>query len=273
MAFNVGSIGYNYSHDNHFVMDKPMGPGSYLFLLVKSSAYFKISGKAYYVNKDSYVLFNPTTPHMYKAQKDLYIDDWMFFWMSEEDKEELLKIGIKFDEPVYLKSTEELSQIIHGIAFEHYSEDPFHLELKELKTKELFFTLARILASRNFTAPDRLSSKNDKLTYLRTILFDYPNSFGNIDEMADFMNMSRSGFQHLYKKVFGHSVINDVINGKISKAKALLETSVLTISEIAEKCGYKTEYHFMRQFKLETGLTPTEYRKSCSWNTKDEKQI
>ena len=51
----------------------------------------------------------------------------------------------------------------------------------------------------------------------------------------------------------------------IEKAKELLSRSELTIAEIAEKCGYKTEFHFMRQFKQKTSLTPTQFRNGDSW--------
>lgn len=79
--------------------------------------------------------------------------------------------------------------------------------------------------------------------------------------MAASVNMSCSGFQYLYKKIFGVSVINYVISGRVEPAKRLLSSTDLTVAEIALKCGYSTEYNFMRQFKSKTGKTPTEYRK------------
>ncbi|MCR4741792.1 MAG: AraC family transcriptional regulator [Treponema sp.] len=64
--------------------------------------------------------------------------------------------------------------------------------------------------------------------------------------------------------------MQDVIAGRIEKAKKLLKTSNLTINEIASKCGYKTEYHFMRQFKEQTACTPTQYRNGNTWLQIDE---
>ena len=96
-------------------------------------------------------------------------------------------------------------------------------------------------------------------------MFEFPDTFKNIEHMANYVNLSVSSFQHTYKKIFGHSVINDVIAGRINKAKKLLESTNDTVAEIGEKCGYKTEYHFMRQFKEQTCMTPTEYRNQSSW--------
>ena len=59
--------------------------------------------------------------------------------------------------------------------------------------------------------------------------------------------------------------IKEAYEGRIEKAKSFLSKSNYSITEISNKCGYKSEFHFMRQFKKETGLTPTEFRRSSSW--------
>ena len=265
MNINIGAIGYNYTHEEDFRMDRPEGPGAWLFLLVKSDAIFYINGKRNLVKKHSYVLLQPKTPCMYQGAKENYEDDWFFFNMTEEDKTELLERGIVFDSPVFLGSTEEISSLIHQISYNHFSADIYHEEIKILLTSVLFLKTAQQAKSKIIQSPDALASKNDKLTYLRTRLFEEPALFSGIDEMAAYMNLSRSGFQHLYSHTFGVSVIHDVIKGRIEKAKSFLSKSNFSITEISNKCGYKSEFHFMRQFKKETGLTPTEFRRSSSW--------
>ena len=265
MNINIGAIGYNYTHEEDFRMDRPEGPGAWLILLVKSDSIFYINGKRNLVKKHSYVLLQPKTPCMSQGAKENYEDDWFFFNMTEEDKTELLERGIVFDSPVFLGSTEEISSLIHQISYNHFSADIYHEEIKILLTSVLFLKTAQQAKSKIIQSPDVLASKNDKLTYLRTRLFEEPALFSGIDEMAAYMNLSRSGFQHLYSHTFGVSVIHDVIKGRIEKAKSFLSKSNFSITEISNKCGYKSEFHFMRQFKKETGLTPTEFRRSSSW--------
>ena len=265
MNINIGAIGYNYTHEEDFRMDRPDGPGAWLFLLVKSDAIFYINGKRNLVKKNSYVLLQPKTPCMYQGAKENYEDDWFFFNMTEEDKTELLERGIVFDSPVFLGSIEEISSLIHQISYNHFSADIYHEEIKILLTSVLFLKTAQQAKSKIIQPPDVLAGKNDRLTYLRTRLFEEPALFSGIDEMAAYMNLSRSGFQHLYSHTFGVSVIHDVIKGRIEKAKSFLSKSNFSITEISNKCGYKSEFHFMRQFKKETGLTPTEFRRSSSW--------
>lgn len=49
---------------------------------------------------------------------------------------------------------------------------------------------------------------------------------------------------------------------RIDYAKYILETSSLSIEQVAEISGYTNEVHFFRQFKQITGITPARYRKS-----------
>ena len=266
MAIEIGSIGYNHKHEKDFVVDLPNGPGAYLFLLIKSPALFNIIDKNYEISNNTYVILSPNTKCRYRACKEQYIDDWFFFGMTNEDVENLKQMGIKIDEPVCLEDLGDLSLDLHHISFEHFSDGIYHKELKHHYTQIFFYKLARLAKSKEGVSKNILATKNEKLTYLRSRIFDQPDYFKNIDDMANFMNLSRSGFQHLYKNTFGINIIQDVIAGRIKKAKEMLSSTNLTIEEIAMKCGYKTEFHFMRQFKSQTGFTPTQFRKSDSWN-------
>ncbi len=78
--------------------------------------------------------------------------------------------------------------------------------------------------------------------------------------MAERMNISVSYLQKLYKKQFGIRFIDDLVQARMEKAVTLLTTTDLRIGEIAEQCGYRHATHFMRQFKAQMGMTPSEYR-------------
>lgn len=257
----IGSIGYNYSHGEDFVMDRPNGPGAWLLLLIKTPALFELNGKKIKVKKNSFIIFSPDMPCKYRAAEKEYTDDWAYFSADGTDMEKFACLKIPVNEIVHLGSIEELSQLIHTMAFEFYSGNTYRQELMEHFTEILLLKLSRTIQSGIGGSSGALAEKNHRLTQLRTLIFTVPNVIPNIDEMAAELKMSRSGFQHLYKRMFGVSIMTDVINGRIDRAKRLLSSTNLTIKEIAELCGYKSEYNFMKQFKAKTGQTPTEYRK------------
>ncbi|MEE1280158.1 MAG: AraC family transcriptional regulator [Oscillospiraceae bacterium] len=50
-----------------------------------------------------------------------------------------------------------------------------------------------------------------------------------------------------------------ILNIRIKTAQQLLISTSKSITEISEKCGFTSVYHFCRIFKQKTSLTPTEY--------------
>ena len=64
----------------------------------------------------------------------------------------------------------------------------------------------------------------------------------------------------LFKKETGYSLQSYIVEERIKKAKFLLETTELSISEIHEQSGFANSSYFSKIFKRETGLTPQEYR-------------
>ena len=87
-----------------------------------------------------------------------------------------------------------------------------------------------------------------------------PEEIADVSQLAEESGMSRSGFQHTYKRIFGVSVRTDIINARMERAKSLLLSTDLPVREIAYKCGYSSEYSFMRQLKNHFGKTPTQFR-------------
>lgn len=102
----------------------------------------------------------------------------------------------------------------------------------------------------------------DKLIAIREKIYHQPGEKWTVDNLTGGIYISKGYFQRIYCKCFGVSLTNDIINSKISFAKRLLSGTDERINEIAEKCGYESYEYFLHQFKHETGITPSEYRKN-----------
>lgn len=258
----IGSIGYNYSHDSSFIMDKPHGVGTYLLLLIKEPAVFEIRGVSGKVKKNSFVLLAPTTPCKYYADGEIYTDDWIFFEWEEGLQAHFAELGIPVDKVIHMERLEELSRLVHILAFEHYSADPHQEEIQAHYIEILLLKLSTLIQRNGRDRSCVLSEKNYRFAQLRNHIYTQPQQITDVNSMAAEMGMSRSGFQHLYKKIFGVGVMQDIMNSRVSYAKQLLSETSMCIRQIAERCGYTSEYSFMRQFKKQTGKTPSEYRSS-----------
>ena len=79
--------------------------------------------------------------------------------------------------------------------------------------------------------------------------------------MADYVGVSRNYFSSVFKEYTDKKYWDYLSEYRIEKAKQLLKETSKTNYEIAEKIGYKSEYHFSRKFKEIVGMVPKEYRR------------
>ena len=80
-------------------------------------------------------------------------------------------------------------------------------------------------------------------------------------ELADLVSLSPSRLAHLFKEQTGDSIVNTLINLRLREASHLLEETTQNISEIAQKVGFQSQFHFSNQFKCHYGISPSAFRK------------
>ena len=253
----INNIGYNHKHDSDFFVLRPNGSGDNLLLLLKTPAVFVLNGEELHTEKGSFILFSEGTPQVYRSDGGEFANDWFHF--SFEDKEKALfdALEIPFNKVVNIGDMSTLSQIIKNMSYENYSCNLYKTDSVELYLHLFFIKLSEKLHS---TKEIRISSYYDKLSILRAKIYSMPQNDWNIEGLAHELTMSKSHFEHTYKKIFGITPMNEVINSRIEHAKFMLSSTDIPINQIAEMCGYKSDIHFMRQFKSRVGLSPTAYR-------------
>ncbi|MGG4036008.1 AraC family transcriptional regulator [Paenibacillus cisolokensis] len=80
--------------------------------------------------------------------------------------------------------------------------------------------------------------------------------------VADHFYMSVSHFQRLFKKATGLTFIQYLQNIRIQKCCELLESTDISIHEIANLVGYLDMKFFHALFRKKTGVTPRQYRQN-----------
>ena len=66
---------------------------------------------------------------------------------------------------------------------------------------------------------------------------------------------------HLVKRLFGVSFSELLMNERMSRAKAMLANSQLSVGAIAELCGFGSSEQFSRMFRRRTGQSPRQFRR------------
>ena len=83
-----------------------------------------------------------------------------------------------------------------------------------------------------------------------------------IGEIAEHVSLSRSYFTKLFSRETGYSPSQYLMNIRINMAQEMLLGRVLSVSQIAEECGFGTVAHFSRVFKAKIGESPRAFRNS-----------
>lgn len=97
------------------------------------------------------------------------------------------------------------------------------------------------------------------LLYIRDNL-DHPLT---LNEIAVHTHLNPSYLSTLFHKVMRQSLISYVNAVRIERARSLLRSTDLPVSQIASSLGFSQDIYFYRLFKRLTHETPSEYRASC----------
>lgn len=253
----IKNCGYDSRHKTKFTMFRQNGISTYILLLVKTEAFFEVNGEIIRTKPNMCILFDRNAKTHYGSVNNFYNDDWVHFDFLEETSL-LDQLKIPFNTPITLPHMSHLSNYIRLIVQEHLSETKHCLKIQDGLIRSLLYSLdAQVQMLPSLTLNHKYYSI---MNQLRTHIYNTPQKKWTVASMSDYVHLSPSYFQHLYKEFFHLSCVSDVIRARLELAKFYLSTSDISIQMLAEFCGYENALHFMRQFKKQEGVTPTQYR-------------
>lgn len=93
----------------------------------------------------------------------------------------------------------------------------------------------------------------------RMIDINYPSPI-NLSMLSSILAYSPSYIDRSFRKTFGVSVNQYLIQTRLKAAQSLLWSTSRKVRDISESVGYSDYFNFAKQFRKQFGLTPTEYR-------------
>ena len=124
-----------------------------------------------------------------------------------------------------------------------------------LNYSERFY--ARQFQTRNSIECDILTQVQEAI---RRHVEERKEKFVSVNGIAQEMHMSAHYLSDLLRNLTGMNTQQHIHAYLIERAKSLLATTQLSVSEIAYELGFEYPQHFNRLFKNKTGVTPLEYR-------------
>ncbi len=150
----------------------------------------------------------------------------------------------------------EYINIIYNLV--EFENDDYEIETRNVITKILSLIIHHSdLHCNSSIFHDEYTSRIK--TMLLYILEHYSEPI-TLNDIASSCNISNNECLICFKNVLNISPIQYVKNYRLQKASEFLKKEELSISEIAEQCGFQDKSYFAKSFKKLFNMTPLQYR-------------
>jgi AraC-like DNA-binding protein/mannose-6-phosphate isomerase-like protein (cupin superfamily) len=109
-----------------------------------------------------------------------------------------------------------------------------------------------------------------KSSFIRDIIIYINENYSkhiSLKKLSEQFHISSYHISHEFKKIYGISPINYVIERRLSDAKWLLINTQDSLISIANKVGYENPNHFTNLFMERTNYSPLQYRENFAKST------
>ncbi|WP_309640255.1 helix-turn-helix domain-containing protein [Flavobacterium sp.] len=161
-----------------------------------------------------------------------------------------------------ISDEKEFVKVFEAILQEYHSEKLMKFEMIRAQLKILLIMAQRI----NLKATEHaIVKKQDLVAYnFQNLVNKYFSQKRAVYEYAKELNITKDYLNEIVKKQTGKSASTIIRERIILEAKCLLLYTPLDIAEIAFELNFNEPSNFMRFFKTNEKITPSEYRKTAA---------
>lgn len=232
------------------------------YILSGSGTFSTNSGdkeKKYFLHAGDAFLIEPNKIIHYTADE---AEPWTYMWIEFDGlkaKEYLTGAGLDYKQPIYLpKSPEE------GAAAFNYLK--YIVEHPEAPAPEimgyaylLFHSLIQSCAETVHCPVNHI--RDYYIQSAVSFIEEHYMDNISIEHMAAALNLDRSYFSKLFKKMTQKNPQEFLIQYRINKSCEFLRATNMTIAQISSSVGYANPFHFTRAFKKVMGIPPEQWRR------------
>lgn len=255
---NCNSCGTDTCHDKGFWYTRGKYDDNFLIMFFKTPFVYNNGSVIERCEKNHYLIFSPNSNafHSDDGSTDTgFINDWIFA-DGQLCREIIQKAGLPLNKAFYLQRFDILEKYIGRVNKEQVEKGTCYEYRISSLISDALVDMGRqwvLTAKNNHPAFEEINN-------VRNYMLRNCHKKINLAQLSDMTGYSESRFCVLYNSFFGTTPIDDLLNARIEKAKSMLSYSSMSVTEIAEKCGFSSVHYFSRKFKEFTGDSPTKYK-------------
>ena len=251
----IPNVGFQNQQSKDFVLYRPHGTEDHLFVLFHSNAMVWSEGKMVAASPGQCIFFDRNSVQHYFPVGGIFLHDYIHIQFENPYEARLLQ-DIPLGKLIDLPFPEALSEHFRAVSEMFYSASEYRTELLHHTASVLLYRFREQCA-----APTGQKWFHRDLNRLRSEIYNQPQLAWSTEEIGKRLNLSPSYLFAIYKRTFGITLTNDLIESRMKAARAYLVDTDLSVQRITELCGYRNTEHFIRQFRQKNGVTPAAYRK------------
>jgi len=251
--------GYYPKAKGHVCVRERGCPEAIFIYCAEGNGWCEIAGRKHEVTRNQLLVVPASTPHVYGAQKKT---PWTIHWFHAVGSNVPIyqeRLGVTAEKPVVpLGGDVQLFSLFEDV----------------LEGLEHGFTITHLIYAAH------------SLTHLMGLILRYKDEFGygetsvreRVGESIEFMkghlreplkiatlaalvNLSRSHYTNLFKRVSGYAPLSYLNHLRMQRAVQLLNTTDLSIKRISDQLGFSDQFYFSRAFRKMHNHSPSEHRR------------
>ena len=253
----------SYYHERPADFKKESGGVYVMEYVLSGKGYVECEGKKHMVAAGDFYLLTRFHEHRYYS----------------DPQQPLHKIWVNLTGPFISALTEALD-LREGVYIEHYDSPKAITQIHSLLESFNFSPRARIfdniaivvtelLLSINTSRKEQASSDSNAIVEIKRYIDSEVNISATLDDICMQFPINKSYAIASFKKMFGITLYQYMLDKKIKNAKLMLEKGV-KINNIATLLGYSCTQSFTHAFKSAVGVKPNVYRETKMKNNQND---
>lgn len=221
-----------------------------LFYIRNGSLTIETQGYTYTAKQDEVVLLNCIHPHRYHCK-----DTCEFLWFHFNGSSSAAYTEYLTEQHNIVFSGEQIADLQRNFL-------TIHQRARSVVVNEhlLSLNIGQILC-RLATANQRTIADHSILLPAINFIREHYSEQIDLNQLSEVCRISKPHLIRCFKKDMNCTPHEYLLAYRLRQSKHLLVSSVISIEEIAEQCGFNSASHFTRAFRQSTGFTPSAFRK------------
>ena len=207
------------------------------------------------LHKTDYLSSGPNTKYVVSLTKDVAkaIDAYL--------GEDLTPVCLAAGQVTVPAQRRELIQLLLARMLYEYDNRPPHARSIIRACLTQFLTSLYLYRTQQEEKDDIPDQNTERIHELTSYLYEHLSEDITLPQLAEHFAVSPSHLSRTFKKTTGIGLREYLVGLRVQQACELLLTTSLTVTEIADRCGFHDSNYFGDAFKKATGLSPRDYRK------------